>query len=158
MKKSAAFSLWLKRVGLLLGYLGILAIPLTTARYGYPHYEASAVGSLRAIRGAAAAYEQSHKGFPSNLEQLSWHKFGTPECEWCLDDALSAGKKGAYQFTYIPQTEGSIVTAYQLYADPIQPQNPYTRRHFFLDQTGTIRLEDNVPANQHSRTLDDYWR
>jgi hypothetical protein len=154
----------LATTGLVLGYLGILAIivaaiaiPISHPRV--PRNEAAAVGTLRSINTAATVYAtQFENGFPSSLEVLGGGAVGDATCNHAalLDAVVISGRKRGYIFTYTPQfpngatapvispkaaakgcTAGGA-SGYTVTADPMQ-RGMTGMRSFFIDQTGVIR-------------------
>jgi type IV pilus assembly protein PilA len=141
-------------VGLFLA-LGTILTPFPTRHHRIPAEEASAVGSLRTLHSAIRAYaeENPNRGFPSTLKELSWEG-RSKELAWAIDPTLASSRKGEYQFTYAPKVTQSPLRfdAYEIFADPIGPMNK-VERHFFVDQTGTIRCAIGAQANAKSPPL-----
>jgi hypothetical protein len=119
-------------------------------------YAASAVGSLSALDEAARAYANSHpkEGFPASLAALSSAAQGD-DYHSSLVRSLSKGDRSCYRFTYSARSTHSdeYIDAYRVVADPVCPGTTYLR-HFFVDQTGTIRSAKNVQATAESPPLD----
>jgi hypothetical protein len=141
--------------GLFLGYAGlltILAYPILNPRR--PHFEATAVGSLRPLNAAIRGFAEVHNHFPSNLSDLAC-EHGNEKYEWCIDSVLATGMKGAYRITYTLQNSSGKgkVQSYGIQADPTK-STPFTRDHFFTDETGLIRYENDKTAGTTSKTLD----
>jgi hypothetical protein len=141
--------------GLCLGYAGaftLLAYPILNSRR--PHFEASAVGSLRTLNAAIRGFAETHGHFPSNLSDLAC-EHGNEKYEWCIDSVLATGMKGAYRFTYTLQnaSEKGKVGSYGIHADPTK-STPFTRHQFFTDETGLIRYENDRTAGTTSKALD----
>jgi hypothetical protein len=140
--------------GLFLGYAGLLAIlayPILNPRR--PHFEATAVGSLRTLNAAIRGFAGVHYRFPSNLSELAC-EHGNEKYEWCVDSVLATGVKGAYRITYTLQNgsgEGKI-ESYEIHANPTK-STPFTRHHFFTNETGLIRYESDRPAEATSQAL-----
>jgi hypothetical protein len=147
------------RAGLALSYAGIALLAITWIfpfdRFPFPANESSAVGSLRTLNVAFGEYGRANptEGFPRTLEEL---KAKTPneELPWTIDSTLASGEKAGYRFTYIPKSIGSSgkLGAYEVLADPIAAGTSGLR-HFFTDQTGTIRMAQGGPANAQSPSL-----
>jgi len=140
--------------GLLLGYVGLAAIliyPILNHRR--PHFEATAVGSMRTLNVAIHGFADEHGHFPSDLSDLAC-KHGHEEYDWCVDGVLASGMKGAYRFAYTLQkaSGGSQIESYEIHADPTK-STPYTRHHFFTNETGLIRFEYDKPAELTSKPL-----
>ena len=75
--------------------------------------------------------------------------------ECSIDDALAAGSKSGYDFTYAPgerDSTGKIMT-YTIHADPVTGSTG--TNHYFTDQTGVIRQEKDGPASEQSPPIGD---
>ena len=147
------------RAGLLLGYLGVAALPVV-AFLNRPvgvHDESSAVASLRTLNISLKVYAEGHpeQGYPPGLADLSSAIARDPLPLWWIDRVLAAGVKSGYRFTYIPRslTGHGQLDSYGISADPVRPSNPYTSRHFFTDETGIIRLRKSGKADAQSEML-----
>lgn len=147
------------KAGLLLGYLGVAALPVV-AFFNRPaglHDESSAVASLRTLNISLKAYADGHpqQGFPAGLADLSSAIARDPFPAWWIDLVLAGGIKSGYRFTYIPRssTGHGRSDSYGIFADPVRPSNPYTSRHFFTDETGIIRLRKSEKADAQSEIL-----
>lgn len=154
--------------GLILGYFSVVFIPmvLIIAAIAIPNLlrskmaanEASAVGSMRTIVTAAVTYYSVYqKGFPPDLASLGRGVGSATDARSAglLDEELAAGLRHGYVFTYRATSTGSngVPDAFQVNADPITPGTTGVR-HFFVDQTGVIRCDENGPADQHSPPLE----
>jgi hypothetical protein len=146
--------------GLTVGYLEIAFVSLILiSSVHHPNrmvaHEASAVGSMRTLNRAAGAYAGTHpqEGFPKALKDLSMNG-PQPEPDWLIDQALASGVRAHYRFTYIPRSTKSdgVIDAYQILADPIDSRDQESR-HFFTDQSGSIRMSKGAPANESSTEL-----
>lgn len=119
-------------------------------------YAADAIGSLRTLDETARAYADSHpkEGFPTSLVTLSSAAQGD-DYHSSLVRSLGKGDRSCYRFSYsVRSTRGDKFNdAYQAFADPVCPGTSYLR-HFFIDQTGTIRYAKDVQANPQSPPLD----
>ncbi len=146
--------------GLTIGYLEIAFVGLILLG-GVHHpnrmaaYEASAVGSLRTLNRAAGVYAGTHprEGFPKALKDLSGDD-SRPEPDWLIDQALASGVRAHYRFTYVPKSTKlhGVIDTYQIFADPIDSKDEESR-HFFTDQSGSIRISKGAPANESSTEL-----
>jgi type IV pilus assembly protein PilA len=146
--------------GLILGYLGVAAIPLVLiiAAIAIPNLlrsemaanEASAVGSLRSINTAAVTFSTQCGGYPPSLAALGPPFVACTTADF-IDSVLASGRKSGYIFTYqATDTRGQgVLDAYTVHADPVT-EGTTGQRHFFTDQTGMIRIESKAPANAHS--------
>lgn len=67
----------------------------------------------------------------------------------------ATGEKGGYKFAYTVRTsrEGGKNDAYEIAADPTV-SGKTGDRHFFLDETGIIRVSATGPANASDPALD----
>jgi len=160
--------------GLVLGYLGVVMIPfiLIIAAIAIPNFlrarmaanEASAVGSLRTIRTAAASYNVTYSnGYPPSLEALGGE--GEANCDHAalLRGPLAFGQRNGYIFTYqvkeplaAPAADKGCATAggagFTITAEPLTRRTT-GERSFFIDETGVIRFERNGPATADSPPL-----
>jgi hypothetical protein len=141
--------------GLSLGYAGLAATliyPVLSHRR--PHFEATAVGSLRTLNVATHGFAGVHRRLPSDLSELAC-EHDNQKFDWCIDPMLASGMKGAYQITYAIQKAGGStqLERYEIHADPTK-STPFTRYHFFTDETGLIRYESDKPAGLTSNTLE----
>jgi type IV pilus assembly protein PilA len=152
--------------GLILGYFGVAFIPfiLIIAAIAIPNLlrariaanEASAVGSLRSYQYAMGEYASKCPkiGFPKSLANLGQ---GRGDCERAnlLDSSLSTDQptKSGYYFHYLPAEPDDIgqVTSFTITADPVNPTNG--GRHFYLDQTGVIRWNNDRSPDVGSPVL-----
>jgi type IV pilus assembly protein PilA len=153
--------------GLILGYVGVAIIPfiLIIAAIAIPNLlrakimanEASAVGSLRTLNVAALTYSTNYGKYPARLSNLGPPAAGvspSSDAADLVDSILARGIKTGYVFHYkMSQTTGpdevNGINAYTITADPVVPGSS-GRRHFFTDQTGTIRSEAGLPATADS--------
>jgi type IV pilus assembly protein PilA len=121
--------------------------------------EVSAVGSLRTLYSANIAYAKDHPadGYPKKLRDLS---LGSEEPEqqnhpeWVIDHNLAGGAKSGYRFSYSSGSSKGNGTfdAYEIYADPSEPGKT-AKRHFFVNETGVIRVSETGPANANDPVL-----
>ena len=151
--------------GLVLGYGWVIFIPiiLIIAAIAIPNllrsrmtaYEASAVGSLRAINTSAVMYSSIYgNGFPPSIAALGTPVGGGNAAATCngallIAEDLTTGTKSGYVFAY---TAGNLNTSapagcaspggnsYTLTATP-QQVGTTGQRMFYTDQTGTIRFD-----------------
>jgi type IV pilus assembly protein PilA len=153
--------------GLVLGYLGIAAIPflLIIAAIAIPNLlrarmaanESSAVGTLRTYNSAIVSYAMqcSQQGFPATLKQLGP---GSGDCNGAnlLEQTLSSSQaiKNGYVFAYHPgpADHQGHVTSYVISADPVNAGTTGVR-HFYVDETGIIRSEPSGPAGPDSQPI-----
>ncbi|MGB7281137.1 MAG: DUF4190 domain-containing protein [Candidatus Acidiferrum sp.] len=144
--------------GLTLGCLGIVfCIGTATINLAVrpAPYAASAVGSLRTLNFATHVYAKAHpqQGFPKKIEDLVWDPSDS-ENTWGIDRVLASGVKSHYRFTYIPRStkNDGLIDAYQIFADPIDAEEKDSR-HFYTDQSESIRMSRGAPANEKSAEL-----
>jgi type IV pilus assembly protein PilA len=141
--------------GLVLGYLGLSFVPiLIIAAIAIPNLlrakmaanEAAAVASLRAYNTALARYAEEcpKQGYPPNPTHLELDGSRRNTCpEENMTSIPQGGEfplKFGYRYFYIPMNrdaEGHI-SKYGLAADPVAPGATGVR-HFYTDETGTIR-------------------
>ena len=147
------------RAGLILGYVGISVLPiLIIAAITIPNLlrsrmaanEASAVGSLRTLNTAAVTYSTQCGGFPPSLAAMGPPVNGCTTAD-LIDSVLASGSKSGYTFTYAAgDADGD--GRHESYTITATPSNVGTtgQRHFFVDQTGVIRVEMNQPASADS--------
>jgi len=157
----------LATAGLVLGYMGIAFIPflLIIAAIAIPNLlrsrmaanEASAVGSLRTYNTAMISYASNcpQIGYPESVQKLG---AGSGDCDHAnlIEEqmASSSAIKSGYRFVYHPappDNQGHIVS-YVISADPVASGSSGVR-HFYTDETGTIRSEDSGPAGPDSQPL-----
>ncbi len=125
-------------------------------RFKLPAHESSAVASLRMIYASNATFAHSHpqQGYALALSQLVSHPEDSKVPEWAINSELGSGERAGYAYRYVPhETRDGKVDAFDLFADPLGPGSR-ARRHFFLDQTGIIRVSDNGPAAGTSQALN----
>ena len=133
--------------GLVLGYLGVVAIPfiLIIAAIAIPNLlrariaanESSAAGSLRRLIAAEVSFNSINAatGFTCNLSDLS--------SAGLIDQSLSSGEKSGYRFALqncTQETEGGPITKFQIIALPLN-HNQSGVRAFCTDESGTIRMD-----------------
>lgn len=115
--------------------------------------ESAAVGSLRILYSANLAYAKSHppEGYSQHLNDL----VPQLERERPTEVFAATGERSGYKFAYTVRTsKGSGKNdAYEISADPTVPGKTGDR-HFFLDETGIIRVSATGPANASDPALD----
>jgi type II secretory pathway pseudopilin PulG len=133
--------------GLVLGYLGIVFIPviLIIAAIAIPNLlrarmaanESSALNAVRTVNLAEMTYMNSHaeRGFTCSLSEL--HQAGL------VDDGLASGKKHGYTFALQNCTAdkpGGPNVKYQVVAQPVT-FNQTGVRAFCADESGVIKVD-----------------
>jgi type IV pilus assembly protein PilA len=134
--------------GLVLGYLGIAAIPviLIIAAIAIPNLlrarmeanEASALGSIRTLVAAEVGYAATRPetGFACSLSELQEANL--------IHGPLVSGKKSGYVFeiSNCTHAQNGRVTRFDLFAYP-QTQNQTGMRVFCADESGAVRMSEN---------------
>ena len=139
---------------ILLGLLVASFLPSRNIGDGY-----SALARLRTINTAAPIYGTRYgRGFPSKLADLAPPDSAyTPPSEKAaglIDRVLASGVScfgGCYRFSYIagPVDSDGKISTYTVHADPIK-HRAESKIHYFTDQTGVIRLENDREASATS--------
>ena len=151
--------------GLVLGYIQFALIPfiLIIAAIAIPNLlrarmaanEASAVGSLRTLVTAETNYATvcPRIGFAYSLTELGPGGSVCPAGRNLIDFTLASGLKSGYRFTpHTPSFSGQAPeTGFGWNADPLTPSTG--TRHFFVDQSGVIRINAAGPADEASEPL-----
>jgi len=162
----------LATVGLILGYMGVVAIPLILiiAAIAIPNLlrarmaanEASAIGALRSYSYALGTYstECPKIGFPASLENLGPR--GVRGLEHCaragaIDGVLGAANptRSGYRFVYSAgaTNESGQVTNFAISAEPLSVGSS-GQRFFFVDESGVIRSSIGEAADADSAPLE----
>ena len=160
MKKSLVISRILVGLSVLVIFVFLFAA-LVAPRDSNPRAanELFAVSSLRRILFSNDVYAERHpqQGYVRNLNALAKRPANVNSGEdpdWMIDSVLASGEKAGYKFTYTSQsTKGDgKIDAFQVTADPLTPGKTGSH-HFFVDQTGVIRLSKDGPADSSSDVL-----
>jgi type IV pilus assembly protein PilA len=103
--------------------------------------EAGAIGALRAMSAGNIQYLARTGRYAPALVDL--------RNRGCIDASLGNGLRAGYTYTY--GSENS-----QVWACSADPQDPGTTgdRHFFIDESGVVRVEDGAPATAASSPLE----
>lgn len=140
--------------GLVLGYLGIVFIPiiLIIAAIAIPNLlrariaanEASAATSVRNLYQAEVAYSQTHSdvGFTCNLADLS--------SAGLINSGLASGERLGYRFDLqncAAEADSGPVKKIQIIASPVR-YNTTGVRAFCTDEGGVIRVDPSGSAEQ----------
>src|SRR4029077_20605242 len=124
----------------------------------------SPAGGLRTICSANETYRSNFgNGYATRLDQLAGPSGGVENCQHALliDSETASGRKGGYIFRYDakassdPPAKGCQepgALAYAVTADPIEPAPE--KRHFFIDETGVLRVEKDKPATAKSPPIE----
>lgn len=154
--------------GLVLGYIQIAGLPfiLIIAAIAIPNLlrarmaanEASAVGSLRTLTTAEISYASNcpKLGFAYALTELGPAGSACPEGRNLIDYSLASGLKSGYRFTpHVSSFTGQAPeTGFGWNADPVKVGSGATgMRHFFVDQTGVIRVSTTGQADENSEPV-----
>jgi type IV pilus assembly protein PilA len=133
--------------GLILGYLGLVAIPfiLIVAAIAIPNLlrakiaanEASAVGNVRNIVAAEVSYATLHPqaGFTCNLSDLS--------SAGLIDSSLGSGHRTGYIFTLqncTAEKAGDPAAHFQISASPVT-YNQTGVRQFCVNESGVVKAD-----------------
>ncbi len=144
----------------LIELLIVVAIILIIAAIAIPNLmhtkstanETAAVGNLRALNSACMVYSLTYGGFPaalSNLQAAPGAAASSASAD-LIDSVLAGGAKTGYRFTYTPgPATNGVVSTYTINADPIAEGQTGTR-HFFTDQSATIRQNFGAQATAAS--------
>ena len=155
--------------GLVTGYLGLSILPLLIiAAIAIPNLlrsrmaanEASAVGTLRTYNTALVSYAAQcpNQGYPPGLTFLGPKTAGEDQCTRADLVETNMGStmpvKNGYHFSYTPEAYDAAgrIVKYGLAADPLAPGTTGVR-HFFTDESGVIRFNQNGAADVHSDPL-----
>ncbi len=141
--------------GLILGYAG-LSVPLMLLASTIPAYfrdripenEVMTVGALRDISIGANNYREDHGRYPARLEELA---APGARISGGVGEILRTGKKSGYLFVYATTdaNRDGVPDGFTIHADPIDPGKT-GRRHFYVDETGVIRMEESRAATRAS--------
>jgi type IV pilus assembly protein PilA len=154
--------------GLILGYMGIAAIPLILiiAAIAIPNLvrsklaanEASAVGALRSYSYALGTYSSMCPdiGFPKSLANLGHGNPGGCDHAGVLDAILvqEMPVRSGYTFRYSAGLSNNLgqVSSFSISAEPVTANSTGTR-FFYVDQTGVIHVSISGPADEDSPEL-----
>ena len=107
-------------------------------RAGGAEKEASAIGTLKTLNMACAEYSATFVQYPAVLSDLQKGSNGglSSTAADLIDSSLASGTKDGYVFTYLRAEGGS---GYTISARPSKLHQA-DARHFFTDQSGTIRF------------------
>ncbi|HKF21280.1 MAG TPA: hypothetical protein VKE93_06900 [Candidatus Angelobacter sp.] len=154
MEGNAKTSLVISRILVTFGTLliGLLVLAFVPFERGHKigANTSAAASSLRTIYLSSQVYAEKHpqQGYARNLSELAGHPNAGGGEDALIDSVLASGQKVGYRFTYSSQsTKGDgQIDAFQVTAAPLVAGKTGTH-HFFVDQTGVIRMSDVGPAD-----------
>jgi hypothetical protein len=118
------------------------------------------VRTMPTILAGIDLYKQTYKTYPPTLSALggapaTCATVATATAACLIDNVLASGEKSGYSYRYkaIDTTQNGRVDAFTLTADPVNGGGP-KQRHYFVDQTGVIRIEIGRPATAASPPAD----
>jgi hypothetical protein len=125
----------------IIGAMILIIVAITVPgllRAGGAEREASTIGTLKMLNMACMEYSTSFGQYPWALSDLQKGANGgiSSTAADLIDSSLASGTKDGYVFTYV-RAEGG--TGYTISARPEKVQQAEAR-HFFTDQSGTIRF------------------
>ena len=138
-----------------LAFLLFSLIPMPSHVDRWP--QASAVGGLRSISAANVNYHGLYGQYAATLAQLGPPPEGqipSQNAADLIDAYLARGQKQGYAFRYFAEDRNGDgqLDAFRAHADPNIPGET-SLRHFFVDETGVIRVETERPADKNSRPI-----
>lgn len=119
---------------------------------------------LRRRRSELACHSHGTHRVRTHIQDLPSDPFGTwgptsgtPSAKHAelIDDLLAAGLKSGYVYRYKPidTWRSGRFDAFTVIADPLATEGT-KQRHYFVDQTGVIRVETDRPATTGSPPSD----
>jgi hypothetical protein len=125
----------------IIGAMILIIVAITVPsllRAGSAQREGSAIGTLKMLNMACMEYSGTFGSYPWALSDLQKSANGGPTSTSAdlIDSSLASGIKDGYIFTYV---RGEGGTGYTISARP-EKARPTEARHFFTDQSGTIRF------------------
>jgi len=141
--------------GLLMGYVSLAVVAGIGVRNMMQGRSAAndraAEASMRKVSTLIATYRLTYEAYPPSLAVMGPSPDGLPNASAAnllraeeLSD-MTSGKRG-YIFIYQRTREG-----FTLRADPASFRSG--KRHFYIDQTGSLRFEEKQPAGPNSNTV-----
>ncbi|MBZ5525283.1 MAG: DUF4190 domain-containing protein [Acidobacteriia bacterium] len=141
--------------GLLMGYISILLVSGIGARNMMKTRsaanESGSESNMRKVSTLIATYRLTYDVYPPSLAVMGPAAGGSPNATDAnllraeeLSD-MASGKRG-YIYTYQRTSDGYI-----LRADPVSFRSG--TRHYYMDQTGSLRFEEKQPAGPGSNIL-----
>jgi type IV pilus assembly protein PilA len=116
--------------------------------------EAAAVSSMRTIAVSEIGYHSTYGGYAPTLDALGPPKPGMSADASradLIDGALASGYRNGYRFSYAStdQNGDGLLDRYEVNADP--ERRPASRPHFYMDESGIIRVEMGQRAGPRSK-------
>jgi len=148
--------------------IGILLFSVYAFRAVERSFYPRTFNGLQVIHVAEEQYRQSYpeRGYSRTLRELGSDANGCPPStppptaacliDFALANASSpATAKSGYFYTYIagPPNAHGIIESYTVHGDPATPQTGAP--HFFIDETGVLRVERDKPASKDSPAQKD---
>jgi type IV pilus assembly protein PilA len=137
--------------------IGAIAIP-KLLRSRIAANEAATCAALRVVGSMNVRYLVTYQlGFSQDLKSLGPPPRGSQPSSMAsdlIDPVLASGIKNGYSFVYVPLDPAGTgtPTGYTLNANPISPGQT-GERYFYIDQTNTVRVNLNAPADRNSPPL-----
>jgi type II secretory pathway pseudopilin PulG len=124
-------------VGAMILIIVAITVP-SLLRAGGAEREASTIGTLKMLNMACAEYSATFTQYPAALSDLQKGQNGglSSTAADLIDSSLATGTKDGYVFTYVRGEGGA---GYSITARPAKAHQTEAR-HFFTDQSGTIRF------------------
>ncbi len=116
--------------------------------------EAAAVSSMRAIAVSEVGYQTTYGGYAPALDSLGPPRPGMSADAAradLIDNALAGGYRNGYRFYYTATDHNGdgLQDHYEVNADP--ESRPSGRPHFYMDDSGIIRVEMGQRAGPRSK-------
>jgi hypothetical protein len=117
-------------------------------------HEVSPISQVRVLVTALISYESSYGAFPASLSELGGAETGkesSSSAAGLIDLPLASGHTTGYIFLYKPTASkrNGRNDLFMITADPDDKKNP-SLPHYFVDQTGVIRVEMSSQASANS--------
>ena len=127
----------------IIGVLTAMVIPnLLKARIA--GNEAAALAGLKAVYSAVQLYYEKNNAYPESLADLAQ----TDSSPAYIDAGITSGSKDGYEFSYSSAGVGD----FSANAGPSVPGRT-GNRYFYIDETGTIRVNLESEAGQDDPVL-----
>jgi hypothetical protein len=125
----------------IIGAMILIIVAITVPslmRAGGAQKEVSAINTLKTLNMACAEYSATFTLYPASLSDLqkgAGNGLSSTAAD-LIDSGLASGTKDGYVFRYV---RGEGGTGYTISASPAKAHQT-DARHFFTDQSGTIRF------------------